>query len=40
MSGKVIDTFVDLSVYESFQQTVKYGRHRNHILKNLSGLEI
>jgi len=28
------------SVYESFHQTVKYGWQRNHILQDLTGLEI
>ena len=29
-----------LSVYKSFHQTVKYGRKRNLILQDLTGLEI
>jgi len=29
-----------LSVYKSFHQTVKYGRQRNHILQDFTGLEI
>jgi len=29
-----------LSVYKSFHQTVNYGRQRNHILQDLTGLEI
>ena len=29
-----------LSVYKSFHQTVKYRRRRNHILQDLTGLEI
>jgi len=29
-----------LSVYKSFHQTVKDGRQRNHILQDLTGLEI
>jgi len=29
-----------LSVYESFHQEVKYGCERNHILQDLTGLEI
>jgi len=29
-----------LSVYESFLETVKYGQQRNHILQDLTGLEI
>jgi len=29
-----------LSVYESFHQTLKYGRQRNHILQDLTGLEM
>ena len=28
------------SVYESFSRTLKYGRQRNHILEDLTGLEI
>jgi len=28
------------SVYNSFHQTVKYGLQRNHILQDLTGLEI
>jgi len=28
-----------LSIYKSFHQTVKYGRQRNHILQDLTGLE-
>jgi len=32
--------YLMLSVYKSFQQTVKYGRQRNHILQDLNGLEI
>jgi len=29
-----------LSVYKSFYQMVKYGHQRNHLLQDLSGLEI
>jgi len=29
-----------LSVYDSFHQAVKYGQQRNHILQDLTGLEI
>ena len=29
-----------LSVYKSWHQTVKYGHQRNHILQDLTGLEI
>jgi len=29
-----------LSVYESFYQMVKYGQQRNHVLQDLTGLEI
>jgi len=29
-----------LSVYKSFHQTVKYGHQRNHIVQDLTGLEI
>ena len=29
-----------LNVYKSFNQTVKYGQQRNHILEDLTGLEI
>jgi len=28
-----------LNVYKSFNQTVKYGQQRNHILQNSTGLE-
>jgi len=29
-----------LSVYKSFHHTVKYGHKRNHILQDLTGVEI
>jgi len=29
-----------LNVYESFNQTLKYGRQRNDILQNLTGFDI
>jgi len=29
-----------LNVHESFHQMVKYDRHRNHKLQDLTGLEI
>jgi len=29
-----------MSIYESFHQKVKYGWQRNHILQDLTGLEI
>jgi len=29
-----------LSIYKIFHQTVKYGKQRNHILQDLTGLEI
>src|SRR6218665_1049233 len=35
-----IHTFLTLSVYKSFHQPVKYGRQRNHILQDSTGLEI
>ena len=45
MSGKInshmyIIICLMLSVYKSFHQMVKYGRQRNHILQNLTGVEI
>jgi len=41
MLGKINEhIYLMLSVYESFHQTVKYGWQRNHILQDLTGLEI
>jgi len=41
MSGKINSHIcLMLSVYKSFRQTVKYGCQRNHILQDLTGLEI
>jgi len=41
MSGK-INSYICLmlSVYESFHQMAKYGWQRNHILQDLTGIEI
>jgi len=40
MSGKInLHICLMLIVYKSYQ-TVKYGWHRNHILQDLTGLEI
>jgi len=41
MSGKINSHIcLMLSVYENFHQTIKYGWLRNHILQDLTGLEI
>jgi len=41
MSGKHFShIWLMWSVYKSFHQTVKYGQERNHILQDLTGLEI
>jgi len=41
MSDKINShIFSVLSVYKSCPQTVKYGYQRNHILQDLTGLEI
>jgi len=41
MSGKISSRIsLILSVYESFHQMAKYGQQRNHILQDLTGLEI
>jgi len=41
MSDKIKSLiYLMLSVYKSFHQTLNYGRHRNRILQDLTGLEI
>jgi len=41
MSDKINSTiYLMLSVYKSFHQMVKYAQQRNHILQDLTGLEI
>jgi len=41
MSGKINSLICLLvSVYKRFHQMVKYGQQRNHILQELTGLEI
>ena len=41
MSGKINShIYLLLCVYNSFHQMVKYGRLINHILQDLTGLEI
>ena len=41
MSGKInSNIYLKLSVYKSYHQMIKYGQQRNHILQDLTGLEI
>jgi len=41
MSGKIISHIcLMLSVYQNLHQMIKYGCQRNHILQDLTGLEI